>query len=219
MRSLQITICGPDPQLKIHRSHKLSSITQSGTTSIGGSGLLCRNLILTHVLPLLPFLDLPSKSLIYRAKITATIEGLQDPVECDLLRVEFVDRVNEAIEEICKPDSAEWVFGFGAKQSRSYVGGVAILRVKECEEEKLNRIKGGFSLNVGELVKGQDVRVISSPFGLQAANIFLNTVSHGVTANIIKDKGGNVVLAMTDAKCLPGAEGAMVVAGGGVVGR
>ncbi|KAI9329236.1 hypothetical protein DFJ73DRAFT_800386 [Zopfochytrium polystomum] len=63
---------------------------------------------------------------------------------------------------------------------------------------------------------GDDVELWASPFGCQAPNIFLNTLSHGVVAATVPGggRGGHTqrpVLGISDAAYFPGAEGGAVV--------
>ena len=54
---------------------------------------------------------------------------------------------------------------------------------------------------------GDELLVVSSPFGLVSPAVFRNSVSKGIISNIIRPEGS---LLLTDARCLPGSEGGSV---------
>lgn len=60
------------------------------------------------------------------------------------------------------------------------------------------------SLNVGI---GDALEVVGTPFGVQNADVFFNSHSRGIVSNVA---GKHNCLILTDARCIPGCEGAAV---------
>eukprot|EP01091_Cochliopodium_minus_P005180 TRINITY_DN15143_c0_g1_i1.p1 TRINITY_DN15143_c0_g1~~TRINITY_DN15143_c0_g1_i1.p1 ORF type:complete len:488 (-),score=105.72 TRINITY_DN15143_c0_g1_i1:196-1659(-) len=58
--------------------------------------------------------------------------------------------------------------------------------------------------------RGEDVTVISSPFGMLSPKAFLNSISQGIISNIVTTHPSVSTLMLTDAECHPGSEGSPV---------
>jgi len=59
--------------------------------------------------------------------------------------------------------------------------------------------------------RGSSLTVMSSPFGLVSPVVFQNSVTTGVLSNSMQSFNNTDTLYLTDARCLPGSEGGMVV--------
>lgn len=108
---------------------------------------------------------------------------------------------------------------------------VALLRLEFPPTAQASR-PAGYSLSTAHhlpwapapraVSRGSRIQVVSSPFGLLHHHLFRNTVSEGIVSNVVLDSSqeptddGSLLLdvpslLLLDARCLPGAEGAVVV--------
>ncbi|NXD83880.1 TYSD1 protease, partial [Halcyon senegalensis] len=95
-----------------------------------------------------------------------------------------------------------WRFGGEApEEDRRALHWFAWLRVPG-----LDSAGGGWTAraNAARLCKGEGLLVCGSPFGDLCPDLFLNTLSRGVVSNLAGEENA---LVLTDARCLPGAEG------------
>lgn len=64
--------------------------------------------------------------------------------------------------------------------------------------------------------RGMSVRIISSPFGLVSPVVFASSISDGIISTVLphsSQRRGQAKIYLTDARCLPGSEGAPVFVG------
>jgi hypothetical protein len=217
MEAVMLTIKGPDPQLKKKQSNPTSSTTENGTTTIGTSGILIResNLIVTHLTPVLPFLDVDHQKALYRVQFQATIDGSDAIVRCELEldQIFYIEGLLSAVDRITRADPSNWIVGYSEESiPRQYLAGIAVLRVVSHDlRSRSSNDCFTYPQPYSRLKKGQDIQLIGTPFGVQSPNMFLNTVCHGVVCNLVQSDHEDLVLGMTDAKCLPGMEGSAVI--------
>uniref|UniRef100_A0A7S2SQ07 Uncharacterized protein n=1 Tax=Mucochytrium quahogii TaxID=96639 RepID=A0A7S2SQ07_9STRA len=201
--SVLVRVQGPDPQgLKL--GGRSFYAVESGRTTLSGSGFVSRSggrtVVVTSASVLAPFFKLDQQG-----KPDGMIEGARVDVylesgewrEAAFAQVVSLDSVKSAAEKL-----------IGAKvklQRGVHVGCVALLQV----------VQGGDAVTplccgIGqECNRGDEISVIASPFGLVSPTVFQNSVTSGVVSNVVHDST-RVALLLTDARCLPGSEGAPV---------
>jgi hypothetical protein len=121
---------------------------------------------------------------------------------CAVRAVVPVPAVRDALRQLTR-QSSQW--SAGAREPA-----VALLRLSDRAEEERARFVDRFAAPV----RGESVRVVSTPFGALAPNVFFNSEVAGVVSNVL-----NASAFFVDARVLPGSIGGAVFnAEGALVG-
>ncbi|KAJ3327529.1 hypothetical protein HDU76_011636 [Blyttiomyces sp. JEL0837] len=212
---------GPDPQLQKYKSAHPPSIasTYKGTTEISCSGLLIEDgTVLCSPIPVAPFLQSNNEGYLYRSGVKVIVEtDTVEVVQARFKRFISINTVRDALHQIVKMDPGGWVDGNGRSTSESSMSTLAILEVNMSEHltDRIISMKRVILEVKTKVEPGLDILLFGAPFGVQAPNVFINSVVHGVISNsvIVKrsDETEFVGLFISDAKYLPCMDGGPAV--------
>ncbi|KAJ3186442.1 Peroxisomal leader peptide-processing protease [Irineochytrium annulatum] len=230
---VQLFIRGPDPQGLIYAESccRFSALPdyRKGLTTIGCSGVALapadggsKALIVTHAAPFEPFLRPTMEenaitsgtfALKYAASVTLAFdakEGVRVQAATPTRRL-TLKKVSMAFRTLVNKDPSGWRFGFGpdrgAKSGLTWdsMGELLVFETDWFTATPTYTFNPGSGLNIGD-----NTDVIGSPFGVHSPHMFMNSRSHGIISNMIAGVGDPPVV-ITDARCLPGMEGGLVI--------
>jgi S1-C subfamily serine protease len=198
-----VRVTGPDPK-SMKTQHRSFFAMEAGQTSLSCSGFLCaNNLVVTSAWLLAPFVREDNRDeLISGAVVDMCAEdGVWRP--CTL-------------ERVCSPPNfvLQTLQALALNPSLPVVRSVDLcaLAVLTCLVELPSEqlaVMDSFVDLKAEHRGLVNLTVVSSAFGLVSPEVFRNCVTQGVLSNVVGRDGGCVLL--TDARCLPGSEGGMVL--------
>eukprot|EP00698_Gefionella_okellyi_P025748 TRINITY_DN9519_c0_g1_i1.p1 TRINITY_DN9519_c0_g1~~TRINITY_DN9519_c0_g1_i1.p1 ORF type:complete len:675 (-),score=87.79 TRINITY_DN9519_c0_g1_i1:169-2127(-) len=212
---VMVRIRGPDLHKLRHQGHPCFEYT-SGFTTLPGSGFVVdeqKRLIITSgtfIKPFRKFRAISSTTLAKTTIIEVLFDGTSDWVPVDLFDTRELASVNDAADSLIRSGGADVRIGWHVPSHPGDLsaGSVALL---QCRTALPVTAKALPFRSCQDVVRGEPVVVIASPYGLMSRANFQNTVTHGVVANAIRNSAGQLPLLMTDARCLPGAEGGVVL--------
>ncbi|GBG23797.1 Glyoxysomal processing protease, glyoxysomal [Hondaea fermentalgiana] len=219
-----VRVTGPDPK-GIKADGRPFYSMEAGKTTLSASGFLCPCgavaegwAVVTSAMLFAPFMKLHevTQEPLEELMANCTVEMLLESgawTRCELATIVRCKEVTEAGTRL-----ANW----RAQSVRGIdVGCIALLRAPGVSAAPAPLVRVPDIPTSRELVRGEGVMVVCSPFGLVSPAVFQNSLTTGVISNVVRSfvAQEQSSLYLTDARCLPGSEGGAVFdASGHVIG-
>mmetsp|Transcript_1422 Transcript_1422/g.2077 ORF Transcript_1422/g.2077 Transcript_1422/m.2077 type:complete len:577 (+) Transcript_1422:187-1917(+) len=225
VEELQQTAClvrvtGPDPKGVKVKDRAFYVTTDDGYTTLSASGILINRskdqsspkdlLVACSASLIASFRELgedgssPKDKLIPRCNVDMCVGDGGGWHRLDLIKIITIDGIRTATESLV---------GGSVRDVRGIsIGSVAIFRATSFIENVYIPTLEVFAS--AKVRKGDKLMIISSPFGLVSPHVFQNSITTGIVSNVVpfermrKNKDFPPALLLTDARCLPGSEGA-----------
>mmetsp|Transcript_4129 Transcript_4129/g.7894 ORF Transcript_4129/g.7894 Transcript_4129/m.7894 type:complete len:574 (+) Transcript_4129:102-1823(+) len=220
-----VRVEGPDPR-GAKADDRAFYAMEGGRTTLTASGMMVRRrgeaMVITSATVLAPFLrinpvtNLPVDEMLADCHLHVFLESGKG-YACQLEKIARSEDVAEAVQSLIKSPVK--------RQRGVHVGCVALLRLclSDLDKNDLAWVPR-FTRTLELASRGENVAVVSSPFGLVSPTVFQNSITTGIVSNVVSWPKGtrgseNVCLYLTDARSLPGSEGGPVFdAEGNIIG-
>jgi len=197
-----VRVSGPDPK-SLKTQHRSFFSMEAGRTSLSASGFVCLEpaVIVTSGWLLAPFVK--------ESAPEELIQGASIDVCGDDGRWR-----SATLARLCnaEPAAVQGLEGLSMNHALPKIRGVGLCSVAVLHADCTGLVAINDFERVTAQHRGQPLRVIASAFGLVSPAVFRNCVTKGILSNVV---GKDDALLLTDARCLAGSEGAMVLSDDG----